>query len=209
MRLQTKPFSRAEVAFVVGVPLAWAVLLLFHPTGDSLYDAASSDTTAWLAVHLGSLFFIPLMAAVLFVVLQHFEGAAAVVARIALAFFAVVYLAFEILVGIGAGLLVEEAGASEAVVTAYSESTVLMVVETVGSIAWLVAVTAAGIAMFDRAHSARSIAVVLLFVISAPGVFLHVSPVGPIGLALFVAALLLIVREPARVPTQEEPLVAA
>ena len=29
-----RPFSRAEVGFVIGVPLAWAVLLLFHPTGD-------------------------------------------------------------------------------------------------------------------------------------------------------------------------------
>jgi hypothetical protein len=209
MRLQTKPFSRPEMAFVVGVPLAWAVLLLFHPSGDSLYDAAAGDTTAWLVVHIGSMFFIPLLAAALFVVLRHYDGTAAVVARIALAVFAVVYLAFENLVGIGAGLLVDQAGASEAVVTAYGDSAVLMWIETVGSLAWLVAVTAAGVAMFDRAHSARSIAVVLLFVISAPGVVLHVSPVGPIGLALFVAALLLVVREPARAPVEEEPLVAA
>ena len=38
-------FSRAEIAFVVGVPLAWGVLLLFHPGGDSLFEAASSNTT--------------------------------------------------------------------------------------------------------------------------------------------------------------------
>ena len=37
------------------------VLLLFHPTGDSLYEAAASDTTAWIVVHLGSLIFIPLL----------------------------------------------------------------------------------------------------------------------------------------------------
>jgi hypothetical protein len=209
MRLHTKPFSRAEIAFVVGVPLAWAVLLLFHPGGDSLYDAASSETTAWLVVHLGSMVFIPLLAAALFVVLQHYEGTAALVGRLALAVFAVIYLAFEILVGVSVGLLVDEAGASEAVVTAYGDSTALAVIETVGSVSWLVAVTAAGVAMFESAHTTRSIAVLALLVISAPGVAVHVSPVGTIGLALFTVALLLVLREPAPVLPEEEPLVVA
>ena len=35
-----RAFSRGEVMFMVGVPLAWAVLLLFHPggVGDVIYD---------------------------------------------------------------------------------------------------------------------------------------------------------------------------
>ena len=82
-------------------------------------------------------------------------------------------------------------------------------IETVGSLAWLVAVAAAGVAMFNRAHRTTSIAVVLLFVISAPGVVIHVSPVGPIALVLFVVALLLVIRESAPVAVREEPLVAA
>ena len=200
-------FSSGETAFVLGVPLAWAVLLLFHPGGDSLYDAAASNTDAWLVVHLGTLVFIPLMAGVLFVVLRHCHGIAAHVGRIALGVFAVVYLAFEVLVGIGVGLLVQES-APESVVDAYGDTAVLMVIETVGSVAWLVAVVAAAVAMFDRTYRARSIAMVLLFVISAPGIALHVSPVGPIALVLFAAALWLVIREPARV-AGEEPLVAA
>lgn len=28
------PFTRDQLAFLIGVPLAWAVLLLFHPTGE-------------------------------------------------------------------------------------------------------------------------------------------------------------------------------
>jgi hypothetical protein len=32
--MRPKSYSRVEAAFLVGVPLAWAVLLLFHPTGD-------------------------------------------------------------------------------------------------------------------------------------------------------------------------------
>ena len=155
---ERESFSRAEVAFVVGVPLAWGVLLLFHPGGDSLYEAASSNTDAWLGVHLGTMIFIPLLAAALFVVLRRFDGKAALVSRIALAVFAVV--------------------------TAFGDSSVLAVIETVGSVAWLVAVVAAGIAMFNRAHRTSSILVVMLFVISAPGIVFHVNPVGPIGLVL-------------------------
>jgi hypothetical protein len=199
-------FSRAETAFVVGVPLAWSVLLLFHPGGDTLYDAASSNTTAWLTVHLGTMFFIPLLATVLFVVLRRFDGTAALISRIALVVFAVVYLAFEVLVGIGVGLLVDTS-APQAVVDAYGDSTILAVIETVGSLAWLVAVIAAGVAMFNRAYTRTSIAVVLLFVISAPGVVIHVSPIGPIGLVLLVIALWLVIREPA--PVAKESLVAA
>jgi hypothetical protein len=202
-----RSFSRAETAFVVGVPLAWGVLLLFHPSGDSLFEAASSNTTAWLTVHLGTMIFIPLLATVLFVVLRRFDGTAALVSRIALAVFAIVYLAFEMLVGIGVGLLVDTS-APKAVVDAYGDSTILAVIETVGSLAWLVAVIAAGIAMFDRAHTRTSIAVVLLFVISAPGVIIHVNPVGPIGLVLLVIALWLVMHEKAPVAA-EEPLVAA
>ena len=151
--------------------------------------------------------FIPLLATVLFVVLRRFDGTAALVSRIALAVFAIVYLAFEMLVGIGVGLLVDTS-APEAVVDAYSDSSILAIIETVGSLAWLVAVIAAGIAMFDRAHTRTSIAVVLLFVISAPGVIIHVNPVGPIGLVLLVIALWLVMHEDAPVAA-EEPLVAA
>ena len=32
--MQDRRPSRAEIVFLIGVPLAWAVVLLFHPTGD-------------------------------------------------------------------------------------------------------------------------------------------------------------------------------
>lgn len=111
------------------------MLLLFHPSsGDSLFELASSNTNAWLVVHLGTMFFIPLLAAALYVVLSHFEGAAALIGRIALAVIAIVYLAFEMLVGIGVGLLVDT-GAPEAVVDEYGDAGILAVIETVGSVA--------------------------------------------------------------------------
>ena len=104
---QPRPFSPAEVAFLVGVPLLWGILLLFHPVGDEFYTTIEDHLTRWQAVHLGSMVFIPLMAGVMFLLLRGVEGTAAWVGRIALAVFAVVYLVFEALVGIGAGLLVD------------------------------------------------------------------------------------------------------
>jgi hypothetical protein len=206
MRLR-QSFGPAAITFVIGVPAVWAVLLLFHPVGDSLYEAASSNTTAWLVVHLGTMVLIPALAATLFVVLRGFPGTAASVANVALVVFVIFYSAFEILVGVGVGLLVDTS-APEDVVTAFGDTGVIAAFETIGSLAWLVAVAAAGVAMYRRAHTASSVAVVLLFVISAPGVVFHVPPFGQVGLALFVVAVLLALRErePAR---EEEPLVAA
>jgi hypothetical protein len=86
-------YSRAEAAFLVGVPLAWALLLLFHPTGDGdeYYPIISDSVTPWLVVHLGTMLFIPLLAAAMFVLLRGIKGTAATVSRVALVVFAIVY----------------------------------------------------------------------------------------------------------------------
>ena len=200
--MRPKPYTRAEAAFVVGVPLAWGVLLLFHPTGDEYYDVISDSVTPWLVVHLGTMLFIPLLAAAMFVLLRGIEGTAATVSRVALVVFAVVYAAFEVTVGIGSGILGDainalpagERAAGAELLASYNESGVITVLSTIGGIAWLVAVAAAGLALFRRARTASSIAVVALFLVSAPGIVIHVTPFGPAGLALFIVALLLVMR---------------
>ena len=49
-------FSRELLAFLIGVPLAWAVLLMFHPGGEAtdVYGSVRDDVTAFLVVHLGT-----------------------------------------------------------------------------------------------------------------------------------------------------------
>ena len=203
--MRPKPYSRAEAVFLIGVPLAWAVLLLFHPTGDEYYDVISDSVTPWLAVHLGTMVFIPLLAAAMFVLLRGIDGTAASVSRVALVVFAVVYAAFEVTVGIGSGILGDAINALPAaeratgadLLTSYNESRVITVLSTIGSLAWLVAVMAAGVALYRRANTASSIAVVALFLVSAPGIVIHVTPFGPVGLALFIVALLLVIRSAA------------
>jgi hypothetical protein len=189
-------YSRAEAAFLVCVPLGWAVLLLFHPTGegDEYYPIVRDEVTAWLTVHLGTMLFIPLLAAAVFVLLRGAAGVAATISRVALVAFAVVYSAYEVTVGIGS----QRPGGAELLET-YNESTVIAVLNIVGAVAWFVAAAAAGLALYRRAHTATSLAALALFVVSAPAIAAHVTPWGPVGLTLFIVALVLIIRAtPAR-----------
>ena len=66
------------------------------------------QVTAWLVVHLGMVVFIPLMAGVVYLLVRGIESTAARVCRIALVLFVVSYGAWEALVGIGTGILVDE-----------------------------------------------------------------------------------------------------
>ena len=61
-----------------------------------------------MAVHIGMLFFIPLIAVVIYLLLRGVEGTAARVGRWALVPFVVFYGAFETLIGLGNGILVHE-----------------------------------------------------------------------------------------------------
>jgi hypothetical protein len=93
--------------FLVGVPLAWAILLLFHPggEGEDLYGDLRDQVTRMLVVHIGMLLFIPLMAVVVYVLLRGIEGTAALVSRVALAVYVVFYGTWEAIYGIGLGIL--------------------------------------------------------------------------------------------------------
>jgi hypothetical protein len=86
---------------MVAIPVAWAVLLLFHPTGegDEFYPVVRDQVTAWLVGHVGTLVFVPLLAGVVYLLLRGVEGVAALLSRIALAVFALFYTAWEVLIG--------------------------------------------------------------------------------------------------------------
>ena len=197
-----RAFSRPEVAFMVGVPLLWGTLLLLHPTGDEYYAAVKDKVGTWQMVHIGTMLFIPLMAGVLFLLLRGLDGIAAWVSRIALAVFAVFYLAWEVLVGIGTGLIVDDVnqlpasqrGTGVDLVTEFVDSQINAVFSAIGTAGWVIAAVAAGVALFSRARGRLSVAVVVLLVLSAPLIAIHVTPFGPAGLALFITAVVLVVR---------------
>ncbi len=201
-------FSSGEVAFLIGVPLLWGALLLFHPTGDEYYPTVKDHVTRWQVVHIGTMMFVPLMAGVVFVLLRDVPGVLAKVSRLALVPFALFYTAWEVLVGIGTGLLVDDVNALPAaeratgahLIDEYVDSQLNAVFSAIGSAAWVVAIAAGSIALYRQARGRRSALTVLLLLLSAPLIAIHVTPFGPVGLALFIAAVLLVVRRAAASP---------
>jgi hypothetical protein len=203
--VQRRPFSRQEVLFLIGAPLAWAVLLLFHPGGEGkeVYRDLQDQVTRMLVVHFGMMIFIPLMAVVVYVLLRGVEGTAARVSRIALVPYVIFYGAWEAIYGIGLGILAHEVNAfpeteraaGAALIQDFADNVLIRgfgVFVSIGSIAFIAAAIAAGIALRRKAGAPLSVAVLLGlsgFLITA-----HPPPYGPIGLALFIAAVLLFAR---------------
>jgi hypothetical protein len=200
----TPRLTRNEAAFVIGVPIAWAILLLFHPggDGDSIYADIHDETTAMLAVHVGMLIFIPSFAIAIFLMLRGIDSIHATVARWALVPFVVAYVAWESLQGIANGILVDEAnglaeadrGVAAALIQDFAESPLARdfgVLAIIGSLALLVAGIAMGLAIRNAGGPTWAPAVfgIAAFLISG-----HPPPTGPIGLLIFVGGVLGVIR---------------
>lgn len=154
--------------------------------------------------------FIPAMAAAILLLLRGVEGAAARVSRIALIPFVVFYSAWEALQGIGVGILVEQVnglpaaqrGTGADLVQSFAEHALIRnlgVFGSLGSLALIVATIAAGMALYRHANA--PIAVPVLLALSGFLVTAHPPPFGPVGLALFIGAVLLVAR--GRAPTTD------
>jgi hypothetical protein len=213
---QGRTFSPGELAFLIGVPLLWGILLLFHPGGgegtEITYADLQDKVTTWLVVHIGMMLFIPLMAAVVYLLLLGVEGTTARVSRIALVPFVVFYSAWEALQGIGVGILVDqvnglpqtERATGADLVHDFADNILIRnfgVFGNIGSLALITATIAAGVAL--RRQAGAPLAVAALVGLSGFLITAHPPPFGPIGLALFIAAVLLLVRSRtgARVPS--------
>src|SRR4029453_7464457 len=65
-------FTRPLLAFAIGVPLAWAVLLWFHPNVDPnhVYADLRDNVVAYQVVHAGTLVFIGLLGLALYLLVR-------------------------------------------------------------------------------------------------------------------------------------------
>jgi hypothetical protein len=199
---QPRTFTSGERVFLLGIPIAWALLLIFHPTGegDNLYPVVRDEVTTWQVVHIGTMLFVPLMAGVVLLLLRGLPGRAALISRAALIVFAVVYMAWEVMIGIGNGVLINEVnGLADAerpigaiLVEGYTDSGLIRALELIGTGAWIAALVAAGIALVREAGAPRL--VLALLALSALPTAWHVAPFGQVGLALFIGAVLLVLR---------------
>jgi hypothetical protein len=196
-----------RLTFLVATPLVLAVVLWFHPPGgETVYEGVRDDVGEWLFVHTTFLFFVPLIAGVVYLLLRGIESGAATVSRISLVFFLVFYTAYEVTVGLGTGVLIDYANglpaAEQAAVAGaiehYNHDDILAdpisVSLFLGFFGWVVALIAAAVA-FRRSGFGWAVTVLVgiaaLFAI-------HPPPVGPAALVCLAVAAVLIERARAR-----------
>jgi hypothetical protein len=190
-----------RLLYLVVVPLAYAGLLLFHPSpGDGGIDQAlTHDLAAWNLVHVGQLGFIGAMGGAVLWLVHGVAGTAATVARVAALAFVLVYGAYETWTGIVTGTLSAAAhdlpagdqAAAGTLIQAHWDSGLLgngSIGAVTGSAAWLIAVTTAALALRGRgAPTGAVIALIASGLVFAPT---HVPPAGPLAMALFAIAVI-------------------
>ncbi len=191
---------------LIAAPLLLAASLWRHPAGgEDVYAGVRDDVGDWLFVHTSFLLFTPLLGIAAYLLLRGIEGRAADVSRIAIVFFLVFYTAYEVTVGAATAVLVDYANdlpAAEQTAVAgaiqdlnrnalLSDPSISMVL---GLLGWVVGMVAAAIA-FRRAGAAWP----LTLLVGLASIFaIHPPPIGPLGLACFAAAAVLVERDRAR-----------
>jgi len=200
---EQRVFSVAELAFLIGMPIAWGVLLWFHPATDpdDIYGGLRDEVVTYQIVHVGTLVFIGLIGVALYRLVRDLPGRAARISRIAIPVFVVFYGAWETVIGLATGALVQHANDVPAEDRAAVSETIqslqenlivgeMSVTAVVGALAWLTATIAAAVAY--RGVGAPVMATILLglslIVIS------HPPPIGPVGLLCFAGAVVVIAR---------------
>jgi hypothetical protein len=195
--------TRPLLALAIGVPLAWAVLLWFHPNVDPnhVYADLRDNVVAYQIVHAGTLVFIGLIGVALYLLVRDLPGRAARISRMAIGPFVLFYAAYESVIGLAVGALVQHGNDVPArqrpavadAIQGLGDNVIVGdpgVVASVGSLAWIVAVLAAAIAY--RGLGAPVLATVLLGLSLV--VVSHPPPIGPIGLVCFAGAVVLLAR---------------
>ena len=200
-------FSRNALVFLVGVPAVWAVLLLFHPSGDAktLYKDVHDEVTAMLVVHIGTMLFIPLMAVAFYLLVRGVEGVAASVLPHRARAVRGLLRRLGDPAGIATGILIHEVNglpesqraAGADLVREFAENPLardLGVFASLGGLGLVTAAIAAGVAL--RRHAGAPLSVAVLLGMSGFLINAHPPPFGPIGLAFFIVAVLLYARSP-------------
>jgi len=188
-------------ALLIGVPLAFSVLLWFHPmTSD--YEGLRDVTARFQIVHVGMVLALPLLAIGIHTLLDGLGGRAAAAARIALIPFVVFYVPYVAFEGIALGVLGEQlnglpAGQRDAIapdmVQDFATNPILGepgVFWALGSTA-LIVVMVSTVLAFRRA-GARPALQVLLGASVLIGA--HAPPLASIGWASFAAAGWMVLR---------------
>lgn len=151
-----------------GSPLLVAAVNVAHPVIPSpVYTGVLHHLDWWLKLHIINLVLFPLFGLSGYLLFDDVHNLVAAVSRVAIALFVPIYAAFDALMGIGTGTLVQlslklprdQVAFVTPLINAFYDSTTLYAMAATGSIAWVVAMLAATVA-FTTPDRRRLVAVI-------------------------------------------------
>jgi hypothetical protein len=179
---------------LLGAPFALAILEIFHPERPSSASEAVEQGVWFMWFHFIQVPLIGLIALAVYLLTDGLEGRAVSVSRWAIGVFAVFFSAYDAAAGIGTGYALRNAqglsaGAQEAIYEAVKDMPVVSLIfglSVVGSLAWVVSLVAAAVAL---RRSGASLGPFILLILA--GVFLlggHPYPAGTLAFGSFFVA---------------------
>src|SRR5215467_13832365 len=200
MQHTTVAVPRWKAAVMLGAPLLTGSLLLLHPNAIGLspedwVQLIASLGERFLVLHVLLLPLWPVLGLIVLWMLPQ-QGTASRVSRIALAAYVVLYPAFDSLVGIGTGVLLDYRATLNAAGQAVLDPAIQRIffdptglpelLAIVGSVAWIVAAIAAAISLWRPAGWRVAVPLVASGILMGWG---HVWPMGPLANVALVVAV--------------------
>src|SRR5919107_979728 len=196
---------------LLGAPFALAILEIFHPERPSSASEAVEQGVWFMWFHFIQVPLIGLIALAVYLLTDGLEGRAVIVSRWAIGIFAVFFSAYDAAAGIGTGYALRNAqglsaGAQEAIYEAVKDMPVVSLIfglSIVGSLAWVVSLVAAAVAL---RRSGASLGPFILLILA--GVFLlggHPYPAGTLAFGSFFVAAAWLEFAPGRLTSTRQP----
>jgi len=169
--------ARLRQFLVFAPPALLAAINLTHPIiPPPVYTGVLHHLNWWLTLHVINLALFPLLGLAAYLLLDEVRNRAAAVSRAAITIYVPVYAAFDALMGIGTGTLVqlsrplpsEPTAAVVPLINAFYDSAMLYNIAAVGSIAWVIAMLAAAVA-FTAPERRRVVAIVAVLIFPVGG----------------------------------------
>jgi hypothetical protein len=161
--------------FLFLAPLLVGALNVMHPVAHTpIYNGVLHHIDWWIGLHLLNLVGFPLVGFAAYLLTEGIQTPAAIISRVAAAVFIPIYAAFDALAGVGTGTIVQlidrlspaQSATLEPILDAYWNSGTVMAPAMVGSIAWVIAMLSAAVALTapERRRIVAVLSIVFFFV---------------------------------------------
>jgi hypothetical protein len=190
--METERSILVRRAFLFSVPFLYVVLGLLHPMDN---PELGDETSLFIGLHIAQLFLIGGLAYLLWLLVEGMDGRAATGARALILPFVVAYTALDSVLGIAWGTAAEKANELPAADQAAAGRLIdeLLSADLRGlllywgaALLWLAVALAVVAALWGQAPRPALVLMAMGAVVFTLG---HARPVGPIGMALFLAGI--------------------